>query len=106
MEQGLEDREPAPEFNLLAAGSARRISLKEASGHSLVLIFHPQGTAPTAREINRADYGGLVSRHFGARNTGRAAIVIADDDSNIVGVPGRAARGGRSGDVGYPVGYP
>ena len=54
MEQNLEVREPAPEFNLLAAGSARRISLKEASGRSLVLIFHLQGTAPTAREINHA----------------------------------------------------
>ena len=54
MEQLQELREPAPEFNLLAAGSARRISLKEASGRSLALIFHLQGTAPTAREMNRA----------------------------------------------------
>lgn len=38
MEQGLEDREP--EFDLPAAGSARRISLREASGRALVLIFH------------------------------------------------------------------
>lgn len=54
MEQDLEVREPAPESNLPAAGSARRISLKEASGRSLGLIFHLQDTAPTAREINRA----------------------------------------------------
>lgn len=48
------DGEAAPPFDLLAAGSGRRLSLEAASGRKLVLIFHLQGTAPTAQEINRA----------------------------------------------------
>ena len=47
------DGEAAPPFHLLAAGSGRRLSLQRASGRKLVLIFHLQGTAPTAQEINR-----------------------------------------------------
>lgn len=42
-----------PGFSLLAAGSGRRLSLEE-KGKTLVLIFHLQGTAPTAQEINHA----------------------------------------------------
>lgn len=53
MEQGLEAGERAPSLSLLAAGSGRRVSLNGAPGKT-VLIFHLQGTAPTAREINRA----------------------------------------------------
>jgi hypothetical protein len=50
----IEAGERAPHFSLLAAGSGKRISLEGAAGRKLVLIFHLQGTAPTAREINRA----------------------------------------------------
>lgn len=46
--------ERAPNFSLLASGSGRRISLRGNAGRPVVLIFHLQGTAPTAREINRA----------------------------------------------------
>ncbi len=142
MEQRLETGEKAPHFSLLAAGSGRRVSLEGAAGRKAVLIFHLQGTAPTAREINRAvrarhppeevliasvvdlsvvppvywmsvslilntaynqaaaelpsdtdpadyvvilpDWAGFVSRNYGVRNTGRAAvIVIVDEDSNV-----------------------
>ena len=135
----------APDFSLLAAGSGRRVGLESAAGGKLVLIFHLQGTAPTAQEINRSvrarypspedvlvasvidlsivppvywatvslvlatayqqatselppgfnpedyiiilpDYGGFVSRRFGARNTGRAAaIAVINEDSTVVG---------------------
>ena len=51
---GLREELPAPPFSLLAAGSGRRVSLEEGAGRRLVLIFHLQSTAPTAREINRA----------------------------------------------------
>lgn len=54
MEQRLERGERAPHFSLLAAGSARRVSLRAEVGRRVVLVFHLQGTAPTAREINRA----------------------------------------------------
>lgn len=145
MELETEGRDRAPDFALLAAGSGRRVSLKSARGRKLVLIFHLQGTAPTAREINRAvrerypspedvliasvidlsivppvywmtvglvlnqayersiaeipggfdpveyviicpDYGGFVSRRYGARNTGRAAaITVVDRASRVAG---------------------
>ena len=54
MEQRLETGERAPHFSLLAAGSARRVSLRAEVGRRVVLVFHLQGTSPTAREINRA----------------------------------------------------
>ena len=54
MEEAVRTGERAPHFGLLAAGSARRVSLRGAAGRKVVLIFHLQGTAPTAREINRA----------------------------------------------------
>ena len=54
MEQGLETGELAPHFSLLAAGSARRVSLRVEAGRRVALVFHLRGTAPTAREINRA----------------------------------------------------
>ena len=44
----------APDFDLLAAGSGRRVRLRNLEGRKVVLIFHLQGTAPTARELNRA----------------------------------------------------
>ena len=44
----------APGFDLLAAGSGRRVRLGGLAGRKVVLVFHLQGTAPTAREINRA----------------------------------------------------
>jgi hypothetical protein len=44
----------APGFDLVAAGSGRRVGLRDQMGRKVVLIFHLQGTAPTAREINRA----------------------------------------------------
>jgi AhpC/TSA family len=138
--QRLETGQRAPHFSLLAAGSGRRVDLKGLAGHKVVLIFHLQGTAPTAREINRAvrarypdpdevlvasvidlsivppfywmsvglilnqaydgaagelppdadyvvilpDWGGLVSRDYGVKNTGRAAaIVVLDESSNV-----------------------
>ena len=54
MERGLETGELAPHFNLLAASSARRVSLRAEAGRRIVLIFPLQGTAPTARLISRA----------------------------------------------------
>lgn len=54
MEQRAESRDRAPDFSLLAAGSGRRVTLQANDGRPVVLIFHLQGTAPTAREINRA----------------------------------------------------
>lgn len=54
MEQRLETGERAPHFSLLAAGSARRVSLRAEAGGRVVLVFHLQGTAPTARGVNRA----------------------------------------------------
>lgn len=44
----------APNFSIIAAGSGRRISLRRQAGRKVVLIFHLQGTAPTARGLNRA----------------------------------------------------
>ncbi len=143
MEQRVETGNRAPDFDLLAAGSGRRFSLRGNYGCPVVLICHLQGTAPTAREINRAvrerypcpeevlvasvidlsivppvywmtvglvlgqayekaatglppdtdpaeyiiilpDWGGCVSRAYGARRTNRAAaIVVMDRDSNV-----------------------
>lgn len=54
MEQRIQTGDRAPYFGLLAAGSGRRVSLREAMDRKLVLIFHLQGTAPAAHEINRA----------------------------------------------------
>ena len=54
MVQGLETGKQAPRFSLLAAGSGRQINTRNVMGRRVVLIFHLQGTAPTAREINRA----------------------------------------------------
>ena len=143
MEQRAETGDRAPGFDLLAAGSGRRVSLQANDGRPLVLIFHLQGTAPTAREINHAvrgrypspdevliasvidlsivppvywmtvglvlgqayektatelpldadpaeyivilpDWGGRVSRAYGARRERAATIVVVDKDSNIV----------------------
>ena len=54
MVQGLETGKQAPRFSLLAAGSGRRVDTRSVIGRKVVLIFHLQGTAPTAREINRS----------------------------------------------------
>ena len=54
METRLHTGDEAPRFDLLAAGSARRVRLDGLAGRKVVLVFHLQGTAPTAREINRA----------------------------------------------------
>ena len=54
MEARLDTGDLAPDFDLLAAGSGRRVRLRGLAGRKLVLVFHLQGTAPTAREINRA----------------------------------------------------
>ncbi len=143
MEAKLHTGERAPDFDLVAAGSGRRVGLRDLMGRKVVLVFHLQGTAPTAREINHAvrarfpdseevlvasvidlsivppvywmtvslvlgsaydqatrelppdvdpadyliilpDWGGRVSREYGARNTGRAAaIAVVDEDSNV-----------------------
>lgn len=143
MESRLQTGREAPEFDLVAAGSGRRVGLRDQRGRKVVLIFHLQGTAPTAREINHAvrvrfpdpkevlvasvidlsivppvywmtvglvlasaydqatrelppdldpadylvilpDWGGRVSREYGARNTGRAAaIVVVDEHSEV-----------------------
>ena len=145
MEQRVETGGRAPDFDLLAAGSGRRVGLLSNDGRPVVLILHLQGTAPTAQEINRAvrglypspdevlvasiidlsivppvywitvglvlgqayekaatelppetdpgeyivilpDWGGRVSRAYGARRTNRAAaIVVVDGDSNVAG---------------------
>lgn len=54
MEQRIESGDRAPDFDLLAAGSGKRVMLRGNDGRPVVLIFHLQGTAPTARQINRA----------------------------------------------------
>jgi hypothetical protein len=120
------------------------VALRDLRGRKVVLVFHLQGTGPTAREINRAarvrfphpgevlvasvrdlsivppvywmtvglvlgsaydlaarelppdvdpadylvilpDWGGRVSREYGARNTGRAAaLAVLDEGSNFI----------------------
>jgi hypothetical protein len=143
--QGLETGKQAPRFSLLAAGLGRRVDTRSVIGRKVVVIFHLQGTAPTAREINHAvrahhpdpedvlvasvidlsivppfywmsvglilnqaydgatedlppdanpaeyvvilpDWGGLVSRNYGARNTGRAAALVVLDEEGGVAV--------------------
>ena len=54
MEARLDGGDRAPDFDLLAAGSGRRVRLRDLAGRKVVLIFHLQGTAPTARALNRA----------------------------------------------------
>ncbi len=54
MEARLDNGDRAPDFVLLAAGSGRRVRLRGLAGRKVVLVFHLQGTAPTARGINRA----------------------------------------------------
>jgi hypothetical protein len=54
LSQRLETGEQAPHVSLLAAGSGRRVDLGDVAGRKVVLIFHLQGTVPTAREINCA----------------------------------------------------
>ena len=54
MEARLDTGDRAPDFDLLAAGSGRRVRLRDLAGRKAVLVFHLQGTAPTARGINRA----------------------------------------------------
>ena len=54
MEVTLSGNGRAPDFDLLAAGSGRRVRLRNLAGRKVVLIFHLQGTAPTARQLNRA----------------------------------------------------
>lgn len=54
MEAKLDNGGLAPDFDLLAAGSGRRVRMRDQAGRKVVLVFHLQGTAPTAREINRA----------------------------------------------------
>lgn len=49
-----DNRAPAPDFDLLAVGSGRRVRLRDLAGRRVVLVFHLQGTAPAAREVNRA----------------------------------------------------
>ncbi|HET7478028.1 MAG TPA: hypothetical protein VFJ72_00790 [Rubrobacteraceae bacterium] len=44
----------------------------------------PQDMNPAEYVINGPDYGGLMSRRYGVRNTGRAAAIV-DGDSNISG---------------------
>ena len=54
MEARLDYGDRAPDFDLLAAGSGRRGRLRGLAGRRVVLVFHLQGTAPTARALNRA----------------------------------------------------
>ncbi|HEV2743901.1 MAG TPA: hypothetical protein VGV91_12145 [Rubrobacter sp.] len=54
MEARLDGDDLASDFDLLAAGSGRRVRLRELAGRKVVLVFHLQGTAPTARAMNRA----------------------------------------------------
>lgn len=54
MEARLDSGGRAPDFDLLAAGSGRRVRMRDQAGRKVVLVFHLQGTAPTAREINHA----------------------------------------------------
>jgi peroxiredoxin len=48
------DGDRAPFFSMIAAGSGRRVSLREAAGRTLVLIFHGRGGEEAVRDINRA----------------------------------------------------
>lgn len=135
----------APGFSLRAVGSGRKVSPEAVAGRTVVLVFHFQSTAATARRINYAvrarypepdrvlvasvvdmsfvppfyqpmagpflygayeqtasrlppeadpadyvvilpDWGGGVSRAYGARRTDRtAAVVVIDENSNIAG---------------------
>jgi peroxiredoxin len=54
LEARLDTGDRAPDFDLLAAGSGRRVRLRDLAGRKVVLVFHLQGTAPTARGINHA----------------------------------------------------
>jgi hypothetical protein len=54
LEARLDNGDRAPDFVLLAAGSGRRVRLRGLAGRKVVLVFHLQGTAPTARALNRA----------------------------------------------------
>jgi hypothetical protein len=54
LEARLDHGDRAPDFDLLAAGSGRRVRLRGLAGRRVVLVFHLQGTAPTARALNRA----------------------------------------------------
>ena len=54
MEQSLRVGEKAPDFRALAAGSGREVSLEGCAGRRCVLIFHTQGTVPTAEAVNKA----------------------------------------------------
>jgi Redoxin len=54
VEARLDGGDRASDFDLLAAGSGRRVRLRELAGRKVVLVFHLQGTAPTARAMNRA----------------------------------------------------
>lgn len=76
MEQRVDTGERAPDFDLLAAGSGRRVSLAGNDGRPAVLIFHLQGTAPTAREINRA-----VREHYPSPEE---VLVVSIIDLSIV----------------------
>ena len=71
MARGLEKGEKAPRFSLLAAGSGRQINTRNVMGRRVVLIFHLQGTAPTAREINRA----VRARHPDPRKVLVASVI-------------------------------
>ena len=47
----------------------------------------PEDTDPAEYVVIVPDWGGLVSRKYGARNTGRAAVVaVIDGGSRLVGV--------------------
>jgi hypothetical protein len=54
LEARLDNGDRTPGFDLLAAGSGRRVRLRGLAGRKAVPVFHLQGTAPTARGINRA----------------------------------------------------
>lgn len=145
VEPGVRSGEPAPQLEMLAAGSNREVGPDACAGRPVVLVFHLQSTASAAREVNRAvreqypspeevtvasvvdlslvppvywmtvgivlaqayeraseelpdgadpedyililpDWGGVVSRRFGVRNTGRAAAVaVIDEEWNLAG---------------------
>jgi hypothetical protein len=66
--------------------SSQRCHLVLGGAHEEARRELPPDADPAGYVVILPDWGGLVSRRYGARRTGRAAaIVVVDEDSNITG---------------------